>query len=328
MRYSSGSSLLALFFILCIESLALAQAPIPVVPGTFTTLTVTVTNPQGKLVRGLTEKDFTILDEKLVRPIRSFAAVDEPLSVGVLIDTSESMNSPSVRETAGTPHIIDSLSTFVQLSNPKNQYFLMSFDDQPQLLSDWSNDVTPLLGRVPAAKRKSQTAFYDALWAGIEKLKTGLHRKRVILVISDGLDGTSRHKLPDVRKLLGTTGVLLYSIGVVGTDNQMIFTGWPAGLVRPMNLRIHAGAKEALRELAETTGGIALFPTDANQMNWIANKMATELRNQYRLGFESDASSPNRRRRLRVTVTTPINAPTELKKLKLRTRQEYYSTSN
>jgi Ca-activated chloride channel family protein len=321
---SAACSLLVLFVVLSVGRAASAQVPTPRVSDSLTTLTVTVSTPDGNLVGGLTQNEFTVTDDKVVRPIRSFSAADEPLSVGILVDTSGSMNQQPAREIARTDRLIAGLSTFIQLSNPANQYFLVSFGNEVKLLSDWTKDILPALNRIQTPQDKGGTPFYDALWASIEKVKTGAHRKRVILVFSDGLDNSSRHKFEEILTLLRSTDVLLYPIGVYAPSHRVYGLGIPADLANIFSSRLNTGGRQALIDFAETTGGLAVFPDDSKALNWFANKIATELRHQYRLGFEVPTSGqPDKWRRLKVTVTNRPNAPKEFRKLKVRARAGY-----
>jgi Ca-activated chloride channel family protein len=239
------------------------------------------------------------------------------------------MNTPEARRIAGRDQIIESLSTFIQLSNQKNDYFLMSFGSKLHLLSDWTSDVGPLLGRIPVAHDKTNTSFYDALWAAVEKVKTGRNRKRVVLVVSDGVDNGSRHKLNDVRDFLKANDVLVYSLAVMGHDTgSASLSGMPAHIANIINARIASGGKQALIDFAEITGGLALFVDEAKQMNWMANRIATELRHQYRVEFETDSLKPGKWRRLKATIKPRATSTGEFKRLKLRTRQGYYSSAD
>ena len=127
MRFSKSLTALSFFILVLCSSAGLAQAQSSSAANNLLTLTVTVTNSQGRLVGGLTKEDITISDEKVIRGIRSFSGDDEPMYVGILIDISESMNSTAVRQIAGRNEILESLSTFIRLSNYGNKYFLMSF---------------------------------------------------------------------------------------------------------------------------------------------------------------------------------------------------------
>ncbi|HEY5885354.1 MAG TPA: VWA domain-containing protein [Pyrinomonadaceae bacterium] len=327
MRLFIGLTALSVCFLILCSDPAFAQTPST--SNSLASLTITVTNSQGELVGGLTRDDFTIVDEKVTRPILAFENADEPMDVGILVDISGSMNSTEVRDIAGRNQIVKSLSTFVQLSNQKNHYFLMAFGNKLHLLSDWTNDIGPSLARIPIASDKAHTAFYDALAASIDKVKTGTQRKRVVLVISDGLDSGSNLKPEEIRKLLKANDVMVYFLAVIGLPTSIgSIHGLPVPLQSLANARLITGGTQALIEFAEITGGRALLVKDDKQMNGLANQIATELRHQYRVEFEPDSGTSRKWRRLKATIKPRANAPKEFRNLKLRVRQGYYSAAD
>ena len=330
MRLATVLAVLSVFFLILSNKPAFAQVQSTSTPDNLVTLTLTVTNSRGRLVGGLTKDDLTISDEKTIRPIRSFGGLDEPLDVGILVDISGSMSSTAVRpQVVGRKEIIECLSTFVQLSNHTNRYFLMSFGNELHLLSDWTKDIAPSLATIPTANAKAHTAFYDALAATIVKVKTGTHRKRVVLVITDGLDSGSRLKPEEIRKALRANDVLVYFLAVITHPGNIgSLSSLPVPLANIANARLITGGTQALIDFAEITGGRALLIEDGKEMNLMANLVATELRHQYRVGFEADSVEPGKWRRLKATIKPRAGATREFRNLKLRTRQGYYSTAN
>lgn len=330
MRLSTGLTVLSVFLLVFSNCPAFVRAQSTPTPDSLVTLTLTVTNSKGRLVGGLTKDDLTISDEKTPRTIRSFGGLDEPMDVGILVDISGSMNSTPVRpHVVRREEIVECLSTFVQLSNQSNRYFLMSFSNQLHLLSDWTSDIKPSLARIPAANVKAHTAFYDALAATIDKVKTGTHRKRVVLVITDGLDSGSRLKPEEIRKVLRANDVLVYFLAVI-TDPANIgsLSPLPVPLANLANARLISGGTQALIEFAEITGGRALRIEDGKEMNLLANIVATELRHQYRVEIEANSGETGKWRRLKAIMKPRAGATREFRDLKLRTRQGYYSTTN
>jgi VWFA-related protein len=330
MRLSTSLTVLSVFFFVLTNGLAFIQAQSTSTPANLVTATLTVTNSKGRLVGGLTKDDFTISDEKAHRPIRSFGGLDEPMDVGILVDISGSMNSTQARpQGVGRKEIIECLSTFVHLSNRTNRYFLMSFANQPHLLSDWTTDINPSLGTIPAADVNARTAFYDALAATINKVKTGIHRKRVVLVITDGVDSGSSLKPEEIRQVLRANDVLVYFMAVITYPaNIGSLSPLPVPLANLMNARLITAGTQTLIDFAEITGGRALRIEDAKEMNLIANIVATELRHQYRVEFEANSGGPGKWRRVKATIKPRAGATSEFRNLKLRTRQGYYSTSD
>ena len=331
MRLSTGLTVLAVYLLVLSNSLAYIQAQSTSTSDNLVTLTLTVTNSKGRLVGGLTKDDFIISDEKTLHPIRSFGGLDEPIDVGILVDISGSMNSTPIRpQVVGRKEIIECLSTFVHLSNQRNRYFLMSFANQLHLLSDWTNDIKPSLAIIPAADVKAHTAFYDALAATIHKVKTGTHRKRVVLVITDGLDSGSRLKPEEIRKVLRTNDVLVYFLAVITADPANIgsLSRLPVPLANLANARLISGGMQALTDFAEITGGRAHRIEYGQEMSLMATIVATELRHQYRVEFAANSVEPGQWRRLKAIIKPRAGETREFRNLKLRTKQGYYSTSN
>ncbi|HEY3103195.1 MAG TPA: VWA domain-containing protein [Pyrinomonadaceae bacterium] len=274
-------------------------------------MTVTVWNRSG-FVKGLKPESFTITDEKVVRPVEFFESSDAPVSIGILIDTSGSMDLPDLRETARPKPIAELIVHFLELSHPQNEYFLLGFNKTPKLLTDWSSGQEILSRSTDIERGQGDTAFYDACLMGIEKLQTAHFSRRALLLISDGQDNTSRHTFQDVRNRLRDSDVLLYAIGIM----------WPSDVGSSLGLE----GQSILEELSDLTGGKTFVVKDKKREISAMAEVANELHNQYRIGFRSGlADPPNKWRRLKLEVAPPPNAPQELRKLSFRTRRGYYT---
>lgn len=271
-------------------------------------LTVTVRDQRRNYVKGLTHINFTVSDGKQEQQIKAFADGDMPLSVGILLDTSSSIKKESLKP------IREALSRFFKLSNETNEYFLVGFNTQPKLLQDWTTDVTSVLKQIDAAAAsEGATALFDACYFGVEKVARGRHRKRAMILISDGLDSISKRSFIEVRRLLEESDVLLYCINVRGVSGV-------GG-----NLRLEGQA--ILDELSTTTGGVLFFPDDAKEINVVFDMIAIELRNQYLIVFIPTATD-GKRHSLKISVMPPANAPREMQKLNVRSRKSFYAKTN
>jgi Ca-activated chloride channel family protein len=279
-------------------------------------LTTTVLDQKGNYVVGLNNSAFTIYDNKTPQAISYFATGDEPVAIGVLIDLSGSM-----LELGGRPQLktaADSVFRFLRLSHSENEYFLIGFTTRPQLLTDWIRGSDAFAGAlkkvVPGTKEGLNTALYDACFLGIEKLRNSAYRKRAMLLISDGLDNESRYTFKELRDFIKESDVLLYSIGISPSDN---FSGTTLGME----------GYAVLNELSSITGGVAVFPEGNKKIEAAFEQIAIELRNQYSLGFRPAETSAERKwHKLKVKVTPPLNAPRNMTKLIVRSREGYYAT--
>jgi Ca-activated chloride channel homolog len=266
------------------------------------TLTVTVTDTYGRYVSGLSQKAFTILDEKKPQEITFFSDDDSPVSVGVIFDVSGSMSGDKIKNAR------EALAKFIQTSHNSDEYFLIAFNSRAQLLLDKTRDGNAVLDKLTFVQTKNNTALYDACYLGVEKVQRGLHPKRALLLISDGQDNNSRYTFNELRRLLKESDVVLYGIGIL--------SGGDAGSDLGM------AGQGILDELANVSGGKAFFPRSALEMDDIFEQIALELRHQYSIGYKpSEFSNDGKWRKIKVKVTPPRGLP----RLFVRSKEGYYA---
>ena len=246
-----------------------APAPRPAPrPAPAHTLTVTVTDEKGRHLTGLSPESFTLLDGGRPREIVSFAGGDVPATVGVLLDASGSMlggnRSARVRE---------ALLRLLRERGGEDEFFLIAFNQSPQLLLGRTSDagaVLAALDRYAAAEPKGQTALYDALYLALNQAERGRHRKRAVLLVTDGQDNMSRYKFEEVRRMLRESDVIVYAVGIVSPYDDSA---------------LDYGGRAVLEELAGLSGGRAYFPSTVKELEAAMEHLAAELRSQYMIGF-------------------------------------------
>ena len=266
------------------------------------TLTVTVTDTYGRYVSGLSQKAFTILDEKQPQEITFFSDDDSPVSVGVIFDVSGSMSGDKIKNAR------EALSKFIQTSHNSDEYFLIAFNSRAQLLLDKTRDGNAVLDKLTFVQTKNNTALYDACYLGVEKVQRGLHPKRALLLISDGQDNNSRYTFNELRRLLKESDVVLYAVGILGGSDP----GSPLGME----------GQGILDELANVSGGKAFFPRSPVEMDDIFEQIALELRHQYSIGYKpNNFSNDGKWRKIKVKVTPPRGLP----RLFVRSKEGYYA---
>ena len=273
-------------------------------------LTVTVRNKSGNFVVGVPQGSFILFDDKETPPIEFFENVDTPMSIGFLVDTSGSMQFYESKDNARATTIGETLSHFVELSNPQSEFFVLAFDNQPRAVTDWKFGQDLLAEKIRLSPEKHNTAFYDAVLLGIQKFETAHYAKRALIVFSDGQDNSSKATFVQLRERLKRSDVSLYAVGIA----------MPSDVGSALGME----GQGILDELTETTGGNAIFPHDKKEMRSSIETIATELRHQYRLGFR--ATTPvSRWHRIKVKITPRPNAPPEFKSLSAKTRHGYYA---
>jgi Ca-activated chloride channel homolog len=268
------------------------------------TLTLTVTDPYNRYVSGLTKKNFTIIDNNEEQELTFFSDTDAPVSIGILFDVSGSMSGEKIQRAR------KALEKFINTSHPNDEYFLIAFNDKAQLLLDRTRDGEAVLRKLTLVKPNKNTALYDAVYLGVERVTRGTHQKKAILIISDGEDNNSRYKFTEVRRICKESDVNIYSIG--------LYDGRDAN-----GLGIQG--QSFLTELSSVTGGEAFFPQTNVEMDEIFERIALELRHQYSVGYTPKNFSPDGKwRKLKVKVKPPRGLP----RLTVRSREGYYATPN
>lgn len=283
-RFSRLTILVALF--LCVARpfqegthICFAQARTLKLSTDIVTLSVSVTDKENNVVPGLSPQDFEIYEDGVKQDIAFFSDEDAPLSIGILVDISGSLKK----------HFDQSLKAageLVKTSHPDDDFFLMTFSKKVIVQvegGDWEAVGKYLRSAAP----DGLTAFYDAVYFGLEKVKQGKHRKRALIIISDGQDNSSRYNYGELMELVRESGVQIYCVGVGDTSSNWWGTS----------------GKGMLEDLAGMTGGKAFFPRAASRIEDAVDSIAVLLRHQYSIGYYlSNTRSDNSWRKLKVQL--------------------------
>jgi Ca-activated chloride channel family protein len=263
---------------------------------------VSVTDKQFRQIGGLNKDHFEIYEDKVRQQIEFFSDDDKPASIGVIFDLSGSMNNKISRAR-------DAIKAFIDTCHDEDEFFLVGFNDRASLLAELS-DGRSVLDKLAWAEPHGQTALYDAAYLGVEKVKEGRHEKRAVLIVSDGQDNASRYNYGELRKLLKEADVQVYCIGILEE-------GVSAGT------SIDRQGQVILEELANTTGGMAFFPTSFAELDDSVTRIALTLRHQYSIGYVPfNDQRDGKWRKIKVRV----NAPKGLPSLIVRAKEGYYAT--
>lgn len=259
-------------------------------------LFVSVRDDQGRNVAGLKKEQFFVTDNGHPVEIKFFSDEDSPISMGLVVDLSASMRGKNI-ETARA-----ALNGFIRTSHPQDEYFLIAFNERSQLLLDHSMHGEDVIRQLIRAEPSGNTSLYDAVYLALDKVQTGIYKKKAILVITDGQDNSSRYSLKEVVQLEKETGVMIYAIGLL---DGMFLKGRRAGRYR-------------LDDLTDPTGGRAFYPNANSEVDEVLERIATELRHLYSLAFvPSTADRDDDWHKLNVKLRS--TAP----KLKVRARAGY-----
>ncbi|MBI4472204.1 MAG: VWA domain-containing protein [Acidobacteria bacterium] len=263
-------------------------------------VTATVTDPQNRFVTGLEQENFQVFEDRVEQKIEYFSSEDVALTVGIVFDVSGSM-----KDKLSTAR--DAAVTFLKTGNPDDEYFLVSFASRPEVVEDFTTDISRLQNHLIFTPAKGMTALYDSVYVGLEKLKDGTNSKKALLLITDGEDNRSRYTFSNVKEFVKEQDVQIYSIGIVNDWNSQLGSG--------------RTGRALVEELSELTGGRAYFPDSVYELEDICTKIAIELKNQYVLGYRSTNEAKNGKwRNLRVRVNPPKGLP----HLNVRAKSGYY----
>ena len=263
-------------------------------------VTVTVTDPNGAYITDLQKHDFKLYMDGQQRPIEFFRQdLNTPVSVGILVDTSGSMQ-PKI------PQARAAISEFLRNLNDRDDVFLFAFSGKLFKLQDFTTDHSLVASRLGLLHAYGSTALYDAVVTGLVMLQRGRYDKRALLVVTDGMDNTSGHSLDDVVALARRQGVLIYSIGI-GDPNAgpgVAFQIGPLVIGRDEGDQVDV---KTLRMLSTETGAKTYnirVVGDGGALRAACSEISRELRQQYTVGFLAPDPSTGGYRSLRVDVPT------------------------
>lgn len=172
-------------------------------------VTATVSDGNGRFVSGLRQEDFRVFEDDREQPITHFTSERVPVSLGILLDTSGSMEGEKMLAA------VQALQRFLfDLLGPEDEVFLYRFDSRPERLHGWTTDRDRIAAELRRIRPRGATSLYDAIAEAIPLASTGRHRKKAILIVSDGNDTSSYTRLSSLKKLIRESEVLVYAIGI------------------------------------------------------------------------------------------------------------------
>lgn len=278
-------------------------------------LVATVMDRHRNFVTNLNEDDFHVTEDGTQQKILFFGReTDLPLRIGLLMDTSNSIRPRLAFEQDAA---IDFLNSVIR--NGKDEAFLMTFDNEPEVIQDFTDDVGELSDAIRRQRAGGGTALNDAIYIASQKLnaapvpKTNPQVRRVLVVISDGDDDLSDRALSDALEEALRSEASIYCIS---TNTDWIAVDNPD---EPRKYHLDPGDK-ILQEFAFESGGRAFFPYRVDDLEQSFVDIGTELRSQYFIAYApTDPLSNGGYRKIQVDA--------DRKGLTVRTKQGYYAGS-
>lgn len=236
---------------------------------------VTVTDSKDRPVTGLDPSSFRLFEDNVEQKITAFSREEGPVSVGFIFDVSGSMKNrmgPSIA----------AVEQFLKTMMPSDEYFLIRFNDKPDIVTKFTQDPDEITASLSVATPDGWTALYDAIGLGLHNIKTAKHPRRALFVLSDGGDNNSRFTEKEIRNIVREANVRVYSIGL---------------FERP----------KFLERLAADSGGSSVWAHHLKDLPEAVEKLARNFRNQYVLAYSSNnESNDGKYRKVRVELLESI----------------------
>lgn len=295
--------------------LAAVQEPPLKVTTNLVHLVVTVMDRHHEFITDLDKGDFKVLENGQPQEIRFFGReTDLPLRIGVLLDTSNSIRQRLEFEKDAAVDFLDRV-----IRPDKDMAFLMTFDNDPQIIQDYTDDRALLTSAIRDQRAGGGTALNDAIYLASQKLSkppppkgTNSDIRRVAVVISDGDDNLSDRALSEAIDASIRAETVVFAIS---TNTDWIAVDNPE---KPHKYNLDPGDK-ILQQFANQTGGQAFFPYSTDDLNQSFVDIGTELRSQYFIAY-APSTPPDGQYRT-------IEVQTDRKGLIVRTRRGYYAAA-
>ena len=260
-------------------------------------LHATVKDDRGVLVTDLDRSAFAVYENGRRQPITLFRRDDIPVSLGLLIDNSGSMRTLRTRvETAAL--------AFIRASNPDDEVFVVNFADKVRVDVPMTRDIRAVEANIARVDSIGGTALRDAVKLAEDYLRQHATRDRhVLLVITDGKDNASETTVRQIEAASERSETAVFGIGLFGDDSASSKQG-----------------RHELDTLTVRTGGVALYPAGADDIEPVALDLARQIRRQYMIGYTpTNAALDGSYRTIRVNATAEGRAA----RLSVRTRAGY-----
>lgn len=267
---------------------------------------VTVIDQSNRLVMGLPKEDFHLFEENREQNIISFTSEDAPVSIGLVFDSSGSMENKMAQSRAA-------VAQFLETANPEDEFFLVQFNNEARLAEPFTPLPEQIQKRVNSAQTKGATALLDALHLALRELKNARFPRKALLIISDGADNNSRYTESEIKDRIREGDVQIFAIGIFHPREPKFPA--PEELAGP----------GLLSALAELTGGRHYSVKKLDDLSAIAARIGLALRHQYVLGYAP--RNPPRAGKYR-KVEVKLARPRAVEGLRAYWRRGYYGPAN
>ena len=231
---------------------------------------VTVTDPRGALVMGLSAKQFAVKDDKQSQNLVSFSYETGPASLGIILDVSGSMRLKSSTARA-------SLKGLLEAIEPDDEVMLATFADTAKIAVPFTSDLSSIRNTTLYPESRGSTALFDAIALTIRQMKHAKHQRKLIFLISDGGENHSRLSDREFRRFLQEADVPVHAVSVQDS--------FPSTRRRARPLTEQDGPA-LMREVADLTGGQHYTVNHSRDGERLALRVGSWMHEYYLLGYK------------------------------------------
>lgn len=212
-----------------------------------------VTDRDDRPILNLHREDFHVFEGDQEQKIESFSIDEAPVSLGIVFDASGSMKNKIDKSFGAVQQFLKSIL-------PGDEFFLVQFSDSPELLVPLTSNADDIASKLSLIRPQGWTAMFDAIYLAVNEMRSAKNPRKVLLILSDGGDNNSRYSGGEVINVLREADVRVFAIGLF--DNARF-----------------------LKKAAADTGGSTITVHDVDQLPDAVDKLSTQIRSQYLLGY-------------------------------------------
>jgi Ca-activated chloride channel family protein len=237
-------------------------------------LTVTVTDTKGKYVTGLAGSDFEVFEDGVQQDVAFFASDDVPLDVALLVDTSRSMD-------ADLPLVKSAATGLVARLRTTDRAIVVDVKGSTSIVQELTSDRNSLERAIHGLSADGETAVYDAVYVILRELERERRtaaqvRRQALVLLTDGIDTSSRLAFEDVLDVARRGNVSIYVVALKSALAHTPRSALPGAILR---------SDYALKSVTRESGGRLFEPKTAVDLPSIYSAIAEELFSQYDLGY-------------------------------------------
>jgi Ca-activated chloride channel family protein len=231
---------------------------------------VNVVDIWNRQVLGLTREQFRVYDNQVEQTITHFGSEDAPVSLAIVFDASASMG-PKLRKSR------EAVAELLRAANPEDEFALIEFNTRVRRLVEFTDRGGDILDRLLSMQSKGQTALLDAIYLAVDTMRYARHRRKAIVLISDGGDNCSRYSVVETRQMVREADVQIFALGIFGPPERGVSTF------------DETDGPALLSSIADETGGRMFTVGRSEELSAVAAQIGSALRSQYLIGYSPPA---------------------------------------